>query len=180
MRITIIILLLFDFITSDAQNLPIGIRLNDPEWRLDAVQTKMDKEIDYYLDKKELIPNTNKKWIGDTLVYNINVKTGRFTLKYLFYREKNVLRSDSRCIYQEYQTDCTHCGERQLKKTMSNKKLGLKEISPGKYLTNFKYKTNLEVNTQGSELCIIMRFTPENLKEAEYKKLYKSLKLIKN
>lgn len=165
----------FNIYKSQSQILSAGIKLNDPEWNYEAVEKLLDKQL--LPDENVKVFNPGKRWFGDTLQYHIYYNETSIFHRYVFDVPDKKLKSDSKCIYQEYRTACDRCGDELVQfLTNSKNKYGFKKMEDGSYLSKLKYRTHLIIcNLEEEEICLRLLFKPISYSEEEYQRIYKSL-----
>ena len=143
-----------------------------------------------FYDKKEILKELNKdlkKYSkrgfnvslyespnGDTIVYYNKNNVEGYKVKYILNLPPIEGTAEKYCGFQEFTFDCSPCSNKHLKDILSS--YGFKKLSENKYLSEYAWKTELEVlqNPESKE-CLILIFHYVDKSKKEYKALYKTL-----
>lgn len=149
-----------------------GSIYTDGNWTNEDVKNDLEKQIEIGKENKT-IPSFTFNLTNDTLIYHVAHTTDAFTVKTTF----NInVENKNYCYYQEYIFDCTPCSQKHLDYFLTNNCHFLK-ISENKYLSNFKWKTEMEVIYKtANKDCVTVIFRHVDKPKQEYIAYYKTLR----
>jgi hypothetical protein len=171
MKQLIILTSIFFSLTIKSQKLPYMATFGFFDKK--AILKELNKDLRKY-SKKGFKASVYESLNGDTIVYYNKNNVEGYRVKYILNLPPIEGTVEKFCGFQEFTFDCSPCSNKHLKDVLSS--YGFKKISENKYLSEYAWKTELEVlqNPESKE-CLILIFHYVDKPKKDYKALYKTL-----
>ena len=172
MKLLIIFIIVFSTLIVKSQKLPYMATWGIIDKKI--ILKELNKDIKKY-SKKGFKCSLYESLNGDTIIYYNKNNIEGYKVKYILNLPPTEGTEDKLCGFQEFTFDCSPCSNQHLKAVLSS--YGFRKVSENKYLSDYSWKTELEVlqNPENKE-CLRLIFYYVNKPKKEYKEFYKSLK----